>query len=211
VVRVAARVWPADEPEPARWQAWGEDRSPGRAEAGTVGLWAWGGGNVLYRDLRVIDPLGGELLAAPLAAPRRRAAGEGAPPRAPLPGWREGSRASRLALALAKAPPVPPETPVVVLTHSPDPALEAAWRGAEAVLAGHTHGGQIALPFFGALTTRSALGRHYDSGVFHFAAFNPRGWTTLYVNPGFGTTFLPLRFAAPPRYAVVDLTPRSHR
>jgi predicted MPP superfamily phosphohydrolase len=76
------------------------------------------------------------------------------------------------------------------------------------VLAGHTHGGQIALPGHGALTTRSALGRHYDAGPFHFAAFNRRGWTTLYVNAGIGTSLLPLRFAAPPRFAVIDLMPR---
>lgn len=196
---VAAKAWPADRPEPAAWQAWGEDRSPLAPAAGTVGLWAWGGGTVLYRGLAVTAAGGEPLYASPLAP----AGGDGAPP-----GWRAGTRASRLELALAKAPPLPPETPRIVLTHSPDPAPEAARRGLEAVLAGHTHGGQIALPGHGALTTRSALGRHYDAGAFHFAAFNRRGWTTLYVNAGFGTTLLPLRFAAPPRLAVVDLLPR---
>jgi predicted MPP superfamily phosphohydrolase len=198
-VGVAAKVWPADEPEPAAWQAWGEDRSPRAPRAGTVGLWAWGGGTVLYRHLRVTAAAGAALLADPLTPP----AGGGAPA-----GWRAGPRASRLALALAKAPPVPPETPRIVLTHSPDPAPEAAWLGLEAVLAGHTHGGQIALPGHGALTTRSGLGRHFDAGAFHLAAFNRRGWTTLYVNPGVGTSFVPLRFTAPPRLAVVDLLPR---
>jgi hypothetical protein len=199
VLGVAAKAWPADLPEPAGWQAWGEDRSPLAPMGGTVGLWAWGGGTVLYRDLAVAAAGGAPLYASPLApAPEA-----GAPP-----GWRAGSRASRLALALAKAPRLPPETPRIVLAHSPDSAPEAAWRGLEAVLAGHTHGGQIALPGHGALTTRSALGAHYDAGVFHFAAFNRRGWTTLYVNAGVGTTLLPLRFAAPPRLAVVDLLPR---
>jgi predicted MPP superfamily phosphohydrolase len=166
--------------------------------AGTVGLWAWGGGTVLYRDLAVAGADGAPLYASPLG-PTGDAAAAGMAP---------GTRGSRLALALAKAPPMPPETPRIVLTHSPDATPEAAWRGVEAVLAGHTHGGQIALPGQGALITRSALGRHYDAGTFHFAAFNRRGWTTLYVNAGFGTTLLPLRFAAPPRLAVVELLPR---
>jgi predicted MPP superfamily phosphohydrolase len=196
---VAAKAWPADQPEPAGWHAWGEDRSPSAPVAGTVGLWAWGGGTVLYRDLAVAGAGGALLYASPLTP-----AGDAADP----PGWRAGARGSRLTLALAKAPPMPAETPRIVLAHSPDATPEAAWRGVEAVLAGHTHGGQIALPGQGALTTRSALGRHYDAGTFHFAAFNRRGWTTLYVNPGFGTSLLPLRFAAPPRLAVVELLPR---
>ncbi|HEX6202506.1 MAG TPA: hypothetical protein VF100_05840, partial [Thermoanaerobaculia bacterium] len=199
VLGVAAKAWPVDEPEPPRWQAWGEDRSPLAPTSGTVGLWAWGGGTVLYRNLAVTAADGTPLHAEPLAP----AAATAAPP-----GWRAATRASRLALALAKAPPLPPDTPRVVLTHSPDPAPEAAWRGLEAVLAGHTHGGQLALPGLGALTTRSGLGRHYDAGAFHLASFNRRGWTTLYVNAGVGTSFVPLRFAAPPRLAVVDLLPR---
>jgi predicted MPP superfamily phosphohydrolase len=206
-LRVAARVWPADGVEPEAWQAWAEDRSAGRPAAGTVGLWAWGGGTVLYRHLRVSAAGEGDLLDPRLAAAPRATDPGGAP----LPGWRAAARGSRLALALAKAPPVPPGTPVIALAHSPDSAPEAAWLGVEAVLAGHTHGGQIALPVLGPLTTRSALGRHYDAGVFHFAAFNPRGWTTLYVNPGVGTTFVPLRFAAPPHWAIVDLGPRRWR
>ncbi len=191
-VRATARVWPADAPEPTAWQAWAEDRSPGRVTAGTVGVWGWGGGTVLYRRPRVTAADGHRL------------------PVADFPdGWRDGARGSRLALALAKSPPLPPGTPRVVLTHSPDPAAEAAWRGLEAVLAGHTHGGQLAVPGLGALTTRDALGPYYDRGVFHFAAFNPRGWTTLYVNPGFGTSFVPLRFAVPPRYAVIEIVGRG--
>ncbi|HEX2163933.1 MAG TPA: metallophosphoesterase, partial [Thermoanaerobaculia bacterium] len=65
-LRVAAKAWPADEPEPPGWQAWTEDRSPLRPAAGTVGLWAWGGGTVLYRDLEVRAADGRPLHAAPL-------------------------------------------------------------------------------------------------------------------------------------------------
>jgi predicted MPP superfamily phosphohydrolase len=193
VVRVAARAWPADQPEPERWQAWAEDRSPERVAAGTVGVWAWGGGGVLYRNVRVIDPDGRDLLAEPIGSPLR-----------PW-GWRDEARGTRLQLAMARSPGAPPGTPRLVISHTPDVVLEASQRGIEAVLAGHTHGGQVRLPFLGALTTRSSLGAYYDYGVFHFAAPNPRGITYLFINAGIGTSLLPLRFLCPPRFAVIDL------
>jgi predicted MPP superfamily phosphohydrolase len=193
LVRVLARVWPADGPEPREWQARAEDRSKHRIERGTAGLWAWGGGTVIYRHLRVTGPEGQVLLDAPLTGPAK--------PK----GFREGTRGTRLALALARSPYVPPGTPTVVLSHTPSVAVEAARRGIEVVLAGHTHGGQIRLPFFGALTTRDALGAYYDYGRFHLASPNPRGMTTLYINAGIGTSVLPIRFWCPPRFAVVEL------
>ncbi len=193
VVRLLARVWPADGPEPREWQARAEDRSRFRIEAGTVGLWGWGGGTVLYRNLKATDAGGTVLLDAPLTG------------RTEPPGWRQGARGTRLALALARSPYVPPGTPRVVLSHSPEVVLEASRRGLEAVLAGHTHGGQVRLPFFGALTTRNALGPLYDFGRFDFAAPNPHGTTQLYISPGVGTSVLPVRFWCPPRWAVVEL------
>lgn len=200
-VQIAARVWPADGPEPAAWQAWAEQRSASsqeRLEAGTVGLWAWGGGTVAYRRLRVVGLDGRLLLDAPLGLP----AGAERPT-----GFREGTRGTRLEMALARSPRVPPGTPVAVLSHSPDIVMEASRRGIEAVLAGHTHGGQVRIPFVGALTTRTKLGAHYGFGRFEFAAPNRRGWTTLFVHGGVGTSVLPVRFACPPRWAVVDLGP----
>jgi predicted MPP superfamily phosphohydrolase len=192
LVRVLAKVWPAEAPEPREWQARAMDRSKYRVEAGTVGLWGWGGGTVAYRNLRVTK--GGEtLLAAPLI-------GEKKPQ-----GFREGARGTRLALALARSPHVPEGTPIVVLSHTPAVVLEASRRGMAAVLAGHTHGGQVRLPFLGALTTRDSLGAWYDYGRYHFPSPTPRGLTTLYINAGVGTSVLPLRFWCPPRFAVVEL------
>ena len=182
LVRVLAKVWPSARPEPRQWQARAEDRSRYRIEAGTVGLWAWGGGTVLYRNLRVKD----------LRLDK-------------IQGLREGTRGTRLAMALARSPYVPKGTPVVVLSHTPAVALEASRRGIEAVLAGHTHGGQVRLPFFGALTTRDALGPRYDFGRYNFPAPNRRGLTALYINAGVGTSVLPVRFWCPPRMAVVEL------
>jgi predicted MPP superfamily phosphohydrolase len=192
-----AKVWPADAPEPARWQADAVDRSPTRVTAGTVGLWASGGGSVVYRNLRVVNGKDGKvLLDEPLVLPPGRSA--------PV-GFRVGARGTRLALALARSPAVPPDTPVIVLSHMGDVVREASRRGIPVVLAGHTHGGQVRLPFVGALATRSSLGAFYDRGRFEFAAPNPRGLTTLYINPGIGMSVLPLRFDCPPRWALVEL------
>ena len=93
----------------------------------------------------------------------------------------------------------------MVLSHTPAVVLEASRRGMEAVLAGHTHGGQVRLPLLGALTTRDSLGAWYDYGRYHFSSPTPRGLTTLYINAGVGTSVLPLRFWCPPRFAVVEL------
>ncbi len=195
-VMVFASVWPVGGKEPERWQASAEDRTPRRAVAGTVGLGAWGGGTVLYRNLRVVGNDGLLLLADPLNEP--------AGPR----GFRVGTRGTRLAMALARspmAPIIPAGVPRIVLTHTPDVAPEASRRGIDVVLAGHTHGGQVRLPFVGALLTRTAIGPAFDRGLYEWAAPNARGWTTLYVNPGMGTSLLPIRFWDPPGWAEVEV------
>lgn len=194
-VVVRAKVWPADEDEPATWQAEAEDASTYRITEGTVGLWAWERGGVAYRHLEVVETAGSEdgslLLVEGLDRPEDP------------PGWHSGARGSRLEMALARSPAAPPAVPRIVLSHTPGAVLEAAHRGMDAVLAGHTHGGQVRLPFVGALITRSTLGPYYDRGAFRFSSIHPRGWTTLYVSPGVGTSILPVRFFNPPRYAVV--------
>lgn len=194
-VLARAKVWRAGRPEP-HWQAEAEDRSPTRVTQGTVGLWASGGGTVAYRDLRVVDHAGKILLDEPLVLP------PGA--RAPK-GFREGTRGSRLEMALARSPQVPPGAPVIVLSHMADVVREASRKGIPVVLAGHTHGGQVRIPFFGPLTTRSSLGPFYDRGLFYFAAPNEEGVTTLYINPGIGMSVMPARFDCPPRWAVVEV------
>lgn len=192
-VRLLARVWPANSPEPKEWQARAEDRSRFRVQSGTIGLWAWGGGTVLYRNLKVTGAEGEVLLEAPLTS------------RTGPSGFRKGARGTRLELALARSPWVPPGTPRIVLSHTPGIVLEASRRGLDAVLAGHTHGGQVRIPGQGALTTRDTLGAFYDQGRFEFPAPTTRGTIPLYINPGVGMSVLQIRFWCPPRFAVVDL------
>lgn len=188
------KAWPHGESEPDTWQAEVRDDTPHRMRAGTVGLWARTG-TAAFRHLSVKAPDGTVLLSAPMTDGRLPA------------GFREGLRDTRLAMALARSPEVPVGTPRLVLAHTPEPTLEAAWRGLEAVLVGHTHGGQVRLPGR-AIITRSQLGTYYDRGLFHFAAPNRLGWTQLYINSGVGTSNLPVRFLCPPRYAVVEMGQR---
>ncbi len=52
----------------------------------------------------------------------------------------------------------------ILLYHSPDLAPIAATNGVDLQLSGHTHGGQVRLPFYGALFTGSLYGKRYEAG-----------------------------------------------
>jgi uncharacterized protein len=66
------------------------------------------------------------------------------------------------------------------------------------MLAGHTHGGQVRLPFVGPLVTPFDTGR-YDMGWFETAA------GPLYVNPGIGTFYVDVRFNCRPEVTVFEI------
>jgi predicted MPP superfamily phosphohydrolase len=93
-----------------------------------------------------------------------------------------------------------PEIPRIVLSHNPDGALELAPSArVDLVLAGHTHGGQIVLPFFGApLRDCSVCDASSASG---WVARSP---VPLYVTTGVGVV-LSLRINCPPEVLVVRL------
>ena len=100
----------------------------------------------------------------------------------------------------------------VLLMHSPDGIAEAALRGVDVVLSGHTHGGQISLPFFGAPYTHSLLGRRMSSG--YYAGKKLRrvigirsGRTQLYVTRGLGVSGLAVRFLTRPELTILTLRP----
>ncbi len=96
---------------------------------------------------------------------------------------------------------VPATVYTIFLHHSPDEIGAAAGR-ADLYCAGHTHGGQVALPFYGALVTFSRFGKRYEAGLYHV------GETTLYVNRGIGMeggSAPRVRFWAPPEIAVYEL------
>ncbi len=79
--------------------------------------------------------------------------------------------------------------------------------GLDLVLAGHTHGGQVCLPGFGALTTNCDLPREHAKGLFTHAS-GPRQ-APVHVSAGFGMSpFAPYRFACPPEVTLLTLVAR---
>jgi predicted MPP superfamily phosphohydrolase len=81
---------------------------------------------------------------------------------------------------LASTLPGRPERFTILLYHTPDLAPEAAAAGIHLQLSGHTHGGQVRLPFFGALFSGSLYGKRFEVGRM------PVGAMTLYVTRGIG-------------------------
>ncbi|MGA9520814.1 MAG: metallophosphoesterase [Myxococcaceae bacterium] len=89
--------------------------------------------------------------------------------------------------------------------HTPD-LIEDLKVRPDLYLAGHTHGGQVRLPRYGALVTMSRFDKKYEMGRYEIDG------TVLYVNRGIGTDggHLPrIRFMARPEIAVIDLVGRA--
>lgn len=83
--------------------------------------------------------------------------------------------------------------------------------GVDLVLAGHTHGGQVCVPGFGAIVTNCDLDRRRVKGLSHWpGAETDAGSTWLHVSAGVGTSpYAPVRFACRPEATVLTLVPRS--
>ena len=87
----------------------------------------------------------------------------------------------------------------VLLTHSADAVLRLE-APPPLVFSGHTHGGQIRVPWYGAPVRHSKLvTREQTAGVFE------RGGSQVVVSQGFGTAVVPLRFLCRPEVCVVEL------
>lgn len=98
----------------------------------------------------------------------------------------------------------------VGVTHAPYRRILDAFvdDGADIVFAGHTHGGQVAVPGVGALVTNCDLPRSYASGLHTWR--NGAASTQLEVSAGLGTSiYAPVRFACRPEAVVVTLTARA--
>ncbi|MEA3308322.1 MAG: hypothetical protein U9Q70_02260 [Chloroflexota bacterium] len=98
---------------------------------------------------------------------------------------------------------VPTAAPVLLLYHTPDLMPDAAALDIDLYLAGHTHGGQLRLPLYGALFTSSRWGKRYEMGIYREAN------TTLYVSRGLGMEGLGApraRFLAPPEIILWELS-----
>lgn len=92
------------------------------------------------------------------------------------------------------------------VTHSPEPRVLGPMErdGLSLILAGHTHGGQVCVPFYGALTTNCELPRHMARGLHRY------GNAFLHVSAGLGThPTAPVRFACPPEASILTLVSRD--
>jgi len=110
----------------------------------------------------------------------------------------DGARLAQLAAA------APDDVPRILLYHSPELMPQAVEQGVDVYLCGHTHGGQVRLPGYGAVITSSQLGREYVMGHYR------RGRTHLYVSRGIGFEGLSaprVRFLSPPEMTLVTLRP----
>ncbi|MCC2668521.1 MAG: hypothetical protein K0Q72_992 [Armatimonadetes bacterium] len=93
---------------------------------------------------------------------------------------------------------VPGGKPHLLLSHAPDIILEAAERGVPMVLCGHTHGGQVVIPFYGPPVTHSNVGREYASG------WSSLQETRMYTGRGLASHYS-LRFCCRPEVTVFTL------
>lgn len=94
---------------------------------------------------------------------------------------------------------IPEDAYTILLAHEGDAADSIAEQfHVNLQLSGHSHGGQVQIPFFGPLIT-PPLGSKFYEGFYYFDNL------TLYVNKGLGTTREPYRFLAPPEITIFTL------
>jgi predicted MPP superfamily phosphohydrolase len=100
-------------------------------------------------------------------------------------------------------PPSPAANLSLGVTHAPYTRVldRFAADGYQLVMAGHTHGGQLCLPFYGALVTNCDLDRSRAKGASNWGAE-----TALHVSGGIGTSpYAPLRFCCRPEATLLTL------
>jgi len=98
-------------------------------------------------------------------------------------------------------PPAAEDVVLIGIMHEPQlvDSIPPSAPKLDLVLAGHSHGGQVRLPFIGPLWTPPGTGR-YVAGSYEAG-------TTLYVSRGVGTSLLPVRFFCRPEIAILDFVP----
>jgi len=92
----------------------------------------------------------------------------------------------------------PTGEPLLVLSHNPDVFPWVPGR-VDLTLAAHTHAGQVTFPLLGSLIVPSSFGQRFVRG--HIVEEGRH----LFVNPGIGTSIIPVRFGVPPEISVLTL------
>jgi predicted MPP superfamily phosphohydrolase len=108
---------------------------------------------------------------------------------------------------LEELPPPDQVDCTILLAHNPDQAehLQGAYDRVDLILSGHTHGGQVRLPWIGALRNSARHAELYVQGL------RRRPWAQVYVSRGIGTVHLPVRFLCRPEVAILALAGPSQQ
>jgi predicted MPP superfamily phosphohydrolase len=114
--------------------------------------------------------------------------------------WARGVKSDAKLAELLDAAPA--DVPVLLLSHRPDIFHQAAASRVALTLSGHTHGGQLAVPWFGGRRRNLAeFVTSFDRGLYRCSD------SVLYVNCGLGVTAQRIRLWTPREISVFELTP----
>jgi uncharacterized protein len=104
--------------------------------------------------------------------------------------------------SLDSLPPVEERDVTVLLAHSPDQAehCRRTLDSVDLIVSGHTHAGQIRLPWLGPIRTSVEHPELYEEGL------RRRPWTQVYTSRGIGTVLLPARLLSRPEISILELT-----
>jgi len=94
--------------------------------------------------------------------------------------------------------PIDPSAKNILLMHYPAWVNKLGDQKLDLILAGHSHGGQVRIPFWGPVTVPFGVGQ-YDFGLFKTVS------GPLYVNPGIGWFLFPVRFLCRPQITVIEI------
>jgi hypothetical protein len=95
---------------------------------------------------------------------------------------------------------IPDSLPKILLAHNPEIIGNAAERNVDFVAAGHTHGGQVKIPYLKSLNIVTQPNQGFLEG------FVTAGRTQMYISRGLGKVVLPLRIKCPPELPVYILS-----
>ncbi|MEK3983929.1 metallophosphoesterase [Paenibacillus sp. FSL K6-3166] len=98
----------------------------------------------------------------------------------------------------------------IILVHDPLWLSKRQSVPADLILAGHTHGGQVILPFLGQRHVENFYHK-YDAGMFHWPRRDGTGRDAkLLISRGFGTSHLPIRWGSPAEMHILTLRKEKH-
>ncbi len=87
--------------------------------------------------------------------------------------------------------------PRILISHNPDIYYDVK-KEVNLILSGHVHGGQVKIPFYGAVTVPSIYGTKFTEGIIN------DGKNKMIITKGLGTSILPVRFCSVPEIVVLE-------